>query len=190
MPETGIDPIVASAGLVNALQGIASRRIGAGDAAVASITQIHGGDTWDVAPETVVLRGTVRTLDAEVQDQVETARGQICRGIAQAHGAQVDLNYMRRYPGVVNTPAETNAAAKAAARLVGRRSTPTSGLRWDRKISPSCCRSGRGAYICIGAGETANDSPLHNSYYDFNDAILPLGAAYWVELAKQQLPAA
>jgi amidohydrolase/hippurate hydrolase len=190
MPEKGIDPIVVSAGLVNSLQSIVSRRIGALESAVVSLTQIHGGDTWNVVPENVVLRGTVRTLSAEVQNQVEMEMGQICMGMAQTHGATINLKYMRRYPGVINTPTETDAAASAAVSLVGKALVQTD-------VKPAMgsedfafmLQKRPGAYICLGAGETANDPPLHNPYYDFNDAILPLGAAYWVALVKQQLPA-
>jgi amidohydrolase len=190
-PETGIDSIVVSAGLINALQSIVSRRIGAVESAVVTVTQIHGGDTWNVVPEKVVLRGTVRTLDAKIQDRVEAAMKEICAGIAQTHGAAIAIRYMRGYPGVINTPVETNAAASAAMRVVGQEQVMTNirpGMASeDFAFMLQKCP---GAYICIGAGETANDPPLHNPYYDFNDAILPLGAAYWVELVKQQLPAA
>ncbi len=187
-PEKGIDSIVISAQLVNALQGIVSRRIGAMDAAVLSVTQIHGGDTWNVVPESVVLRGTVRTLEAEIQDRMEAAMRQVCAGMAQIHGATIDLNYMRRYPGVINTETETEAAVAAAASLVGEALVQTD-------IKPAMgsedfsfmLQKRPGAYICIGAGEGENDPPLHNPYYDFNDAILPLGAAYWVALVEQQL---
>ncbi|MFT3776826.1 MAG: M20 aminoacylase family protein [Ottowia sp.] len=191
MPETGIDSVVVAAQLVNALQTIVSRRIGATDSAVVSVTQIHGGDTWNVIPEEVVLRGTVRTLDAGIQDKVQAAMLHICDGVAATHGARVALNYMRGYPGVVNTPKETAAAATAAASLVGEDKV-------DTNIPPAMgsedfafmLQKRPGAYIIIGGGEGANDPPVHNPYYDFNDAILPLGAAYWVALVKQQLPAA
>jgi len=191
MPETGIDPVMISAQLVNALQTIVSRRIAATDSAVVSVTQIHGGDTWNVVPESVVLRGTARTLDAAIQDQLEAAMRQICAGMAQTHGADVALNYMRGYPGVVNTPAETDAAAKAAASLVG-----TDQVHTDIKPAMGSedfafmLQKRPGAYIGIGAGEGPNDPPIHNPYYDFNDRILPLGAAYWVALVKQQLSVA
>jgi amidohydrolase/hippurate hydrolase len=191
MPETGIDPVMISAQLINALQTIVSRRIGATDSAVVSVTQIHGGDTWNVVPESVVLRGTARTLDAAIQDKLEAAMNQICAGMAQTHGARVALDYLRGYPGVVNTPAETSAAARAAASLVGE-------AQVDTDIKPAMgsedfafmLQKRPGAYIGIGAGEGPNDPPVHNPYYDFNDNILPLGAAYWVALVKQQLPIA
>ena len=190
MPETGIDSVVVSAQLVNALQTIVSRRTGATDSAVVSVTQIHGGDTWNVIPETVVLRGTVRTLDPEIQDKTQAALQQICDGVAATHGAKVALDYRRGYPGVVNTPAETDAAIAAAASLVELAQVHTD-------IPPAMgsedfafmLQKRPGAYIGIGAGEGPNDPNVHNPYYDFNDNILPLGAAYWVALVKQQLPA-
>ncbi|MBS0428390.1 MAG: amidohydrolase [Proteobacteria bacterium] len=189
MPETGIDSIVVASQLVNALQTIVSRRTGATESAVVSVTQIHGGDTWNVIPETTVLRGTVRTLDATVQDRTEAAMRQVCEGVAQTHGAKVALKYMRGYPGVVNTPEETAAAVAAAASLVGEAQVHTD-------IPPAMgsedfafmLQKRPGAYIGIGAGEGQNDPPVHNPYYDFNDNILPLGAAYWVALVRQQLP--
>ena len=181
------DPVMVSAQSVNALQTIVSRRIGATESAVVSVTPIHGGDTWNVVPETVVLHGTARALDAAIQDRVEAAMGQICAGMAQTHGAKVDLRYMRGYPGVVNTATETAAAAS----LVGEAQVHTD-------IKPAMgsedfafmLQQRPGAYIGIGAGEGPNDPPVHNPYYDFNDAILPLGAASWVALVKQQLIAA
>ncbi|MFT4266542.1 MAG: M20 aminoacylase family protein [Xenophilus sp.] len=192
MPETGIDSVVVASQLVNALQTIVSRRTGATESAVVSVTQIHGGDTWNVIPEEVVLRGTVRTLDAAVQDRTEAAMRQVCEGVGQTHGAKIALKYMRGYPGVVNTPAETAAAVAAAASLVGEPQVHTD-------IPPAMGSEDfafmllkrPGAYIGIGAGEEGRDNPpVHNPYYDFNDNILPLGAAYWVALVRQQLPAA
>ncbi|MDA7417045.1 M20 family metallopeptidase [Xenophilus arseniciresistens] len=191
MPETGIDAVMVSAQLVNALQTIVSRRTGATESAVVSVTQIHGGDTWNVIPEQVMLRGTVRTLDAAVQARTRAAMQQICDGVAQTHGAAVALDYRHGYPGVVNTATETAAAVAAAASLVGDAQVHTN-------IAPAMgsedfafmLQKRPGAYIGIGAGEGANDPPVHNPYYDFNDNILPLGAAYWVALVRQQLPVA
>jgi amidohydrolase len=190
LPDTGTDSIVIAAQLVNALQTIVSRRIAATESAVISVTQIHGGDTWNVIPENVVLRGTVRTLDAAIQNRVETMMGQVCAGVAQTGGARIELDYRHGYPGVVNTANETAAAVAAAASLVG-------GEQVDAGIKPMMgsedfsfmLQQRPGAYIGIGAGESENDPPVHNPYYDFNDAILPLGAAYWVALVKQQLAA-
>jgi len=191
MPETGIDSVVVASQLVNALQTIVSRRTGATDSAVVSVTQIHGGDTWNVIPETVLLRGTVRTLDTAIQEQTAAAMQQICDGVAATHGATVALKYMRGYPGVLNTPTETAAAVAAAARLVGEANVETHcPPAMGSEDFAFMLLKRPGAYIGIGAGEAGRDNPpVHNPYYDFNDNILPLGAAYWVELVKQQLPA-
>jgi len=191
LPETGVDPIVIASQLVDALQTVVSRRIGATDSAVVSVTQIHGGDTWNVIPEQVVLRGTTRALDAEVRERVHAHMTQICQALGPVHGAQIDVTFSRGYPGVINTPAETQAAIDAASSLVGADNVLTD-------IKPSMgsedfafmLQKRPGAYIIIGAGEGANDPPVHNPYYDFNDRILPLGAAYWVTLVRQQLAAA
>lgn len=190
LPDTGIDPIVIAAQLINALQTIVSRRTAATESAVISVTQIHGGDTWNVIPEKVVLRGTVRTLDAMIQNRIEAMMGQVCAGVAQTGGAEIVLDYRRGYPGVVNTASETAAAAAAAASLVGSGQVDTSIKPMMGSEDFSFMLQQRpGAYIGIGAGEGENDPPVHNPYYDFNDAILPLGAAYWVALVKQQLAA-
>lgn len=188
-PESGIDAVMVSAQLIGALQTIASRRTGATDSVVVSVTQIHGGDTWNVIPETVVLRGTVRTLDAAVQDRTEAAMRQICAGVGQTHSATIRLDYRRGYPGVVNTEAQTRAAIAAAASLVGedRVQTDIQPLMGSEDFA-FMLRDRPGAYIAIGAGEGPDDPPLHNPYYDFNDKILPLGAAYWVALVQRQLP--
>lgn len=189
MPEAGIDPIVVAANLVNALQTVVSRRTAATASAVVSVTQIHGGDTWNVIPESVVLRGTTRALEAGVRRRTREAMEQICRGVAATHGCDVRMEYFEGYPGVVNTPEEARAAACAAASLVGADKVETQAKpSMGSEDFAFMLQERPGAYIVIGAGEGDDDPPVHNPYYDFNDNILPLGAAYWVALVKQQLP--
>lgn len=190
-PQNGIDPVVVSAQLIVALQTIASRRTDATDSVVVSVTQIHGGDTWNVIPESVLLRGTVRTLDAAVRGCTQDAMRQIGEGVALTHGATIALDFRPGYPGVVNTPAETVAAIEAATRLVGADNVQTD-MRpaMGSEDFAFMLQERPGAYIGIGGGEGPNDPPLHNPYYDFNDRILPLGAAYWVVLVERQLAAA
>jgi len=191
MPETGVDAIVIASQLVGALQTVVSRRIAATDAAVVSVTQIHGGDTWNVIPEQVVLRGTTRALDATVREQIHAHMRQICQALGPVHGAQIDLEFSRGYPGVINTPAETQAAITAATEVVGSEKVLTDIKPMMGSEDFSFMLEQRpGAYILIGAGESDNDPPVHNPYYDFNDRILPLGAAYWVKLVQQQLAVA
>ncbi len=188
MPHLGIDPIVAAAQIVAGLQTVASRNTHPLEGAVVSVTQIHGGDTWNVIPDNVVLRGTARAFVPAVHDAIEPAIRRIAEGAAASLGATARLHYERRYPPTVNSPDETEAAAAAAAALVGadnvkRDMLPSMGAEdfaWFLKEKP-------GAYIWIGNGASADPAMLHNPHYDFNDEILPLGASYWARLAETVL---
>src|SRR3546814_14210964 len=102
MPKLGIDPVVIGAQIVTALQTIASRRTAPIDTVVVSVTQFHAGDTWNVIPETAVIRGTVRTFRKETQDQLEQDLERIARGICDSQGATMTLRYEPRYQALVN----------------------------------------------------------------------------------------
>src|SRR6266550_4692245 len=103
MPHLGIDPVVAAAQIVGGLQTIASRSIHPLDGAVVSVTQIHGGDTWNVIPDEVVLRGTTRAFDPQVRDALEPAIRRIAAGVCASLGADMTLRYERRYPPTINS---------------------------------------------------------------------------------------
>ena len=188
MPHRGVDPVVVAAEIVGALQTIASRSISPLDAAVVSVTQIHAGDTWNVIPEEVVLRGTTRTFKPEIQDQVEAGIRRRAEGIAAAHGCTVAMRYERRYPATINSAAETDIAAAAIGELVGepnvlRDLAPTMGsedFAFMLQAKPGC-------YVWIGNGPGEGGCTLHNPAYDFNDEILPLGASYWARLVERTL---
>src|SRR5216684_3985374 len=188
MPHLGVDPVVAAAQIVGGLKTIASRSIHPLDGAVVSVTQIHGGDTWNVIPDEVVLRGTTRSFDPAVRDAIEPAIRRIAEGVCASLGATMTMRYERRYPPTINTPAETERAAATAATLVG-------GDNVRRDLLPSmgaedfACFLEKipGAYIWIGNGAGADQAMLHNPHYDFNDEILALGASYWARLAETLL---
>ena len=185
LPHLGIDPVVAAAQIVAGLQTIASRSIHPLHGAVVSVTQIHGGDTWNVIPDTVVLRGTTRSFEPSVRDALEPAIRRVAEGVCAALGAGVTMRYERRYPPTVNTPEEAETAAATAAQLVGAE-------RVRRDLLPSMgaedfayfLEQKPGAYIWIGNGDGAS---IHNPHYDFNDEILALGASYWARLAETVL---
>lgn len=191
MPNMGVDPIVASAQLVTALQTIASRSTHPLEAAVVSVTQIHAGDTWNVIPNSVVLRGTTRSFKPEIQDLIEQRMRAISAGIAEAAGCTVEVRYERRYPPTVNSATEAVLAADIMAEIVGdknvhRQVTPTMGgedFAFMLQAKP-------GAYGWIGNGPTECGCLLHNPNYDFNDQILPIGASYWARLVETYLPKA
>ncbi len=190
MPHTGIDPVVTAAQIVTGLQTVASRNVHPVDAAVVSVTQIHAGNTWNVIPAEVVLRGTTRSFRPEVRDAIEPAIRRIAEGIAAAHGATATLRYERRYPPTINHPAATEIAARAAVDVVGdahveRDPTPTMGAEdfaFMLEQKPGC-------YIWVGNGPGDNERVLHSPHYDFNDDVLPVGASYWARLVETTLAA-
>ena len=188
MPHLAIDPIVVAAQLVSGLQTIASRDVNPAESAVVSITQIHGGDTWNVIPETVVLRGTTRSFNPAVRDQIELAIRRIAEGVCRAGGAQIEFRYERRYPALINASAETEIAAATAASLVGESNVKRDLLPSMAAEDFACFLEQKpGAYIWIGNGTAEAGGILHNPHYDFNDEVLPLGASYWVRLAESVL---
>jgi amidohydrolase len=188
MPERGIDPMVPAAQIVTGLQAIASRETSPLQSAVVSVTQIHGGETWNVIPDTVVLRGTCRWFDKEVRDALEPAMKRIADGIAAAHRCSAELRYERRYPATVNSPEQTVFAADVAESLVGAENV-------QRSFQPDMgsedfafmLQEKPGCYILIGNGPEEGGCLLHNPNYDFNDEILPLGASYWARIAENAL---
>jgi len=189
MPHNGWDPIVAGSALVQALQTIVSRNTHPVEAGVVSVTQFHGGDTWNVIPNEVVIRGTTRSFKPEVQALIERRIGEICDGVAATYGCTVKFWYDKRYPPTVNSAPEAALAQAVLEDLVGAdnvktNETPTMGAEdfaFMLQAKPGC-------YIWIGNGSGEGGCMLHNPGYDFNDEILTLGASYWVKLVERCLP--
>ncbi|WP_233889857.1 M20 aminoacylase family protein [Paraburkholderia flagellata] len=185
MPEEGIDALVCASHIVVALQSIVSRRLSPKESAVVSVTQIHGGESWNVLPDRAVIRGTVRCLSSEVQAKICALLEEISTTTATAHGARASFVYHEGYPATVNAARATRVALCAARRTVGNESV-VFGCQPSMASEDFAymAREKPGAYIWIGVdGETAS-APLHNPYYDFNDDALAIGAAYWVNVVK------
>jgi hippurate hydrolase len=189
-PHRTIDPVVVGCHVVLALQSVVARRVDPQEAAVLSITQFHAGSTGNVIAEEAVLNGTVRTLRPEVQDEVQDLLTSIAVATAAAHGAEAVVEYDRGYPPVVNAAEPTERAALAAARIVGadkviRERRPGMG---GEDFSFMALRV-PGCFVRIGQADGDRGStPVHNPRYDFNDAILPIGASFWSTLVEQELP--
>jgi hippurate hydrolase len=185
MPERGVDPFSSVAQIIMALQTIPSRLLSAQESVVISITQAHGGDTWNVIPDTVVLRGTVRCFVPAIQDRVEEALRRMATALAAANGATANVSYWRRYPPTINSDAETDRAIMAAKAIVGvanvrvgcQPSMASEDFAFMLQARP-------GAYIWIGTDGREPGPPLHNPHYDFNDDMLELGATYWISLVN------
>ena len=155
---------------------------------VVSITQVHGGDTWNVIPDDVVLRGTARSFRGEVQDTIEPTIRRIAEGICAAHGATMTLHYERRYPPTLNHPEETAIAAGVAAAIVGEGNVDRDPMPCMGAEDFSFMLQERpGCYIWVGNGPGEGGCMLHNPHYEFNDEILSLGATYWTRLVETVL---
>ena len=188
-PHRAIDPVVVGSHIVLALQSIVARRTDPLDSAVISITQFHAGSAHNVIPDCATLGGTVRTLLARVQDEVERLITQVVLATAAAHGAEAVITYQRGYPPVVNAHGPTECAARAAAQLLGgdnviRKRPPGMGgedFSFMAQAVPGC-------FVRIGQAEGDQFSTqVHHPAYDFNDAILPIGASFWASLVEQEL---
>ena len=191
MAYMGKDPMLFVAQAINALQTIVARNLHPLAAGVVSVTQVHGGDTWNVIPQEVVLRGTVRTFDPAVQDLIEQRMRTIVAGVAATFEMSATVRYERRYPATVNAENETRHALAAATAVVGAEHvetdpTPEMGsedFAFMLQAKPGC-------YVWLGAGSGPDTHNIHSPHYDFNDRALAIGASYWVTLVEQQLAAA
>lgn len=185
-PQTTIDPIVVAANMIVALQSIVSRNVDPLHSAVLSVTMVEAGEADNVISRTAKITGTVRTLDGGVQDQIEDRLADFVPQFAASFGAKATIRYARGYPVTVNAAAQTAFAAQVARDVAGAD-------RVDDDAPPSMggedfsfmLEARPGAYIFLGNGDS---SELHTDTYDFNDAVIPVGASYWVRLAETALP--
>ncbi|WP_313953363.1 M20 aminoacylase family protein [Accumulibacter sp.] len=190
MPHQGVDTLVVSSQLVLALQTVVARNLHPCESAVVSVTQMHGGEAWNIIPDDAVLRGTIRSFNAATQALVEGAVERLCSGIASAFGAQISVRFDHRYPPTVNSVAESEICRRVARELLG-----PDKLRVDELPSMGAedfaymLLEKPGCYVWLGNGPGSGGCTLHNPHYDFNDEILPLGVSYWVKLVQAVLGA-
>ncbi|MBD8530895.1 MULTISPECIES: M20 aminoacylase family protein [unclassified Massilia] len=198
-PHRGIDPVMVAVQIAQAWQTIVSREKNPLETAVLSITQIHAGSATNVIPNEAEMIGTVRTFSTEVLDQIERRMEQMANGIATGFNAQIDFNFKRNYPPLINHPDQTAFAVEAMRAVVGAANVntavePTMGAEdfaFMLQAKPGC-------YVFIGNGDGEHRAgghglgpcQLHNGSYDFNDQLLPIGASYWVRLVETGLPVA
>jgi amidohydrolase len=185
MPHTTPDPILAGCAFVQGVQSLVSRSLNPLETGVISVTQFNGGVASNIIPNTVRLRGTVRSHTAETQAMLEAGLRRFAAGTAESYGVQIEVDYQYGFPVTINTPNEAKFAYDVLSDLFG-----TEYVRNDLKpIMGSedfaCMLQVRpGAYLWIGNGDSGG---LHSSRYDFNDDILTRGAACWVALAEAAL---
>jgi len=181
--------------MVQAFQTIISRNKKPIDAGVISVTMIHAGEATNVIPDSCELQGTVRTFSIEVLDLIEQRMGEIASHTAAAFGMECDFEFVRNYPPTINSAKEAEFARQVMASIVGedrvQTQEPTMGAEdfaYMLMARPGCyafIANGDGAHRDMGHG--GGPCMLHNPSYDFNDALIPLGATYWVRLAEAWL---
>jgi amidohydrolase len=179
IPEKARDPIVTAAQIVGALQTIVSRSVSPLDAAVISVTAIHGGEAFNVIPDSVDLRGTARTYTEAVKELVHRRMEEVCTGVAAALGCQAEVDIQSIIPAVVNDPAVADRVAEVAARTVGEE-----GVRMDVRSTVSedvglLMADIPGCFFFVGSANAARglDYPHHNPRFDIDEDALPIGAA-------------
>ena len=196
-PHKGIDPIMVAVQIAQSWQTIVSRNKSPLDAGVLSITQIHAGSATNIIPDDATLIGTVRTFTLPVLDLMEQRMRDVATHTAAAFGADVEFNFKRNYPPLINHALETAFAVGVMQKIVGVENVnasvePTMGsedFAFMLQHKPGC-------YVFLGNGDGGHRDTghglgpcnLHNPSYDFNDDLLPIGATYWIELAQAALP--
>ncbi|NUY02658.1 M20 aminoacylase family protein [Paraburkholderia youngii] len=185
VPHKAVDPVVVCAQIVLALQSIVSRNIAPLDMSIITVGAIHAGEAPNVIPETAEMRLSVRALRPEVRDQLQQRITEVATGQAAVFGARAEVDYQRRYPVLVNDAAMTALARQVALDWLGedgliRDMQPLTGSEDFAFLLERC----PGSYLIIGNGDGEGGCMVHNPGYDFNDACLATGAAYWVKLAQ------
>ncbi|MFW7343138.1 M20 aminoacylase family protein [Pollutimonas sp. H1-120] len=196
MPHLGVDPVMAAVQLAQSLQTIVTRDRNPLDPAVLSITQIHSGSADNVIPNDATLRGTVRTFSDQALDLIEQRMAQVTEHTSLALNCKSEFAFHRKYPPTINHDKEAAFCAQVLQGIVGAEHV-------DQTVQPSMgaedfafmLKEKPGCYVWIGNGQGGHRDQghgtgpcmLHNGSYDFNDELIPLGATYWVELARQWL---
>ncbi len=195
MPHNALDPVPVACQLVQGFQSIISRNLKPIDAGVISVTMIHAGEATNVIPNSVELQGTVRTFSVAVLDQIEQRMQDMTGQLCGAFGLTADFEFRRNYPPTINSAPEAEFCRQVMADIVGadhvQAQEPTMGAEdfaYMLMQKPGCyafIANGDGDHRELGHG--GGPCMLHNPSYDFNDALLPLGATYWVRLAQAWL---
>lgn len=189
MPHVGVDAITVGAEMVLALQTIISRKLAPSAGAVVSVTEFFTDGQRNVLPGLAVLKGDVRARLPEDRDAVERFMKQIVYGVAATHGVTATMSFDTEFIETINAPLPTEAVVRAG-RAAG---LETIGDRQPMSFSEDFAHFNAavpGCFLLLGNGETGpHGKPLHATDYDFNDALLTIGAAFWAELVRDRLPA-
>ena len=196
MPHTGLDPVGAVLQLGQQLQGLVPRVVESTERALLAVTQMQGSEAPNVIPDQAWVGGTVRTFSEAAIDAIEAGLRQLAEGIAAAHGCRADVHFKRASPPVVNHAGPTRLAVQVMREIAGDAAVNdhfpavmgAEDFAHMLRVKPGC-------YAFIGNGDGGHRLPdhgpgpciIHGTSFDFNDDIIPIGAAYFVRLAKRWL---
>jgi hippurate hydrolase len=187
-PEAGIDPVLVASHITTALQSIVARNVRPLDTAVVSVTQIHGGDAYNVIPQSARLSGTVRAFSNEVMALIGRNIARVAEGVAAGFGASAKTDFRPIFAPLINDPGEADYAAGVCADIVG-----AGAVRRDPALIMASedfsymLNEVPGCYINIGNGDGEGACEVHNPSYDFNDQALPYGAGFFARLVEKRL---
>ncbi len=181
-PHRAVDPVLASASFITALQSVVSRNIDPQDMAVATVGSIHAGSASNVIPESVEMKLTMRAFSEQVRTRLQERIPALARAQAESFGAVAEVNYRLGFPALVNHADETAFARNVALTALGTAAVETDFRpRTASEDFAFLLKAKPGSYLFVGNGDSA---PLHSAQYDFNDAIIAPAARYWVRLAE------
>ena len=184
-PHVTVDTTIIAANLVLAMQTIASRNTDPVKQIVVSITSFEtSSTTHNVIPQTVLLKGTVRTMDSAIQKMAEERIAKLAESTADAFGGTARVNYMPGYPVMENSETEAGYAADAARKVSG--GCEDAPLVMGGEDFAFMLNERPGAYILVGNGESA---PVHHPEYNFNDEVIPAGCSWYAEMVETRLAA-
>ncbi len=198
MPHTGIDPVAAVVALAQALQTLVPKTIASTERALLAVTQLTGSDAPNVIPDVASVGGTVRTFSIPALDLIEERLRTMAAGIAQAHECTAEVSFVRASPPVVNHKAEAQFAAGVMREVVGADMVTDdfpAVMGAEDFAHMLLARPGCYAFLGNGDGDHRLDGHgpgpciIHNTSFDFNDEIIPIGASYFVKLVERWLPA-
>jgi amidohydrolase len=190
IPNQTIDPVVAAANIVNALQSIVSRNVGPLETAVVSVTTIHGGTAFNVIPQEVTLEGTIRTFDKKVRQTVMKRFEEIVKGVGEAMGCQVEIRTKSLTPALVNDDEIAEKVQQTAAQVLSESNLDTAGyLTMGAEDMAFMQEKVPGCYFFIGSNDTSRhlDYGHHHPKFNFNEEALVRGAALMASAAADIL---
>ena len=183
-PQETVDTTVLASHLVLALQTIASRNVDPTEQIVVSVTSIESeSKAFNVIPEHVFLKGTIRTMSADIRKLAERRLKEISTSVATMFGGQADIKFNQGYPVMKNSEEQTQFAASVAASVYG--SCEDAPLVMGGEDFSYMLNERPGAYILVGNGDTA---ACHHPEYNFSDDAIPSGCSFWAEIIEKRLP--